>query len=81
MNKLASAPALAIIVAAAALANPGLFMLIAAKSISQLDPSTGQYLLDWALFAVVALLPLGVALVMLLAARRFTVPRLIIAAG
>jgi len=31
---------------------------VAAKSISQLDPSTAQYLLDWALFALVVLLPL-----------------------
>lgn len=76
MNKIASAPAPAIVVAGAALANPGLFMLIAAKSISQLNPSTAQYLLDWALFAVVALLPLGVALMMLLVARGFTEPRL-----
>jgi hypothetical protein len=59
MNKVASAPAPAIIAAGAALANPGVFMLLAAKSISQLDPSTRQYLLDWALFALVALLPLA----------------------
>ena len=81
MNKLALAPAPAIIVAGAALANPGIFMLIAAKSISQLDPTTAQYLLDWALFAVVALLPLAVALVMLLVAPGFTRPLLGIARG
>ena len=75
MNKVASASALAVIAAGAVLANPGIFMLIAAKSISQLDPSTAQYLLDWLLFAVVALLPLGLALCMLLAAPRFTAPR------
>ncbi len=60
-----SGPALAIVAAGAALANPGVFMLIAAKSISQLNPSTAQYVLDGALFAVVALLPLALALVML----------------
>jgi hypothetical protein len=76
MNKVASAPAPAIIAAGAALANPGVFMLLAAKSISQLDPSTAQYLLDWALFAVVALLPLAVALLMLMIAPGFTQPRL-----
>ncbi len=81
MNKVASAPAPAIIAAGAALANPGIFMLIAAKSISQLDPSTAQYLLDWILFAVVALLPLGIALVMLVIARGFTQPRLVVARG
>lgn len=72
MEKVASAPALTIVAAGAALANPGVFMLIAAKSISELDPSTAQYLIDWALFALVALLPLGVALLMLLIAEGFT---------
>ncbi len=81
MDKVASAPAPAIIAAGAALANPGIFMLIAAKSISQLDPSTAQYLLDWTLFTVVALLPLGIALVMLLVARGFTAPLLNVARG
>jgi hypothetical protein len=81
MSKVASAPALAIIAAGAALANPGIFMLLAAKSISQLDPSTAQYLLDWALFAVVALLPLGAALVMLLIAPASTKPRLVTTRG
>jgi hypothetical protein len=81
MGKLESAPALAIIVAGAALANPGIFMLVAAKSISQLDPSTAQYVLDWALFAFVALLPLGIALVMLFVAPGFTEPRLIVVRG
>lgn len=81
MNKVASAPALAIVAAGAVLANPGVFMLIAAKSISQLDPSTGQYLVDWALFAVVALLPLGVSLLLLLLASGFTHPRLVTARG
>ena len=81
MNKVASAPAPAIIAAGAALANPGVFMLLAAKSISQLDPSTTQYLLDWTLFAIVALLPLAAALLMLLIAPGFTHPRLITARG
>jgi hypothetical protein len=76
MNKVASAPAPAIIAAGAALANPGIFMLLAAKSISQLNSSTAQYFLDWALFAIVALLPLAVALLMLLIAPGFTEPRL-----
>jgi hypothetical protein len=81
MNKVASSPAPAIIAAGAALANPGIFMLLAAKSISQLDPTTAQYLLDWALFALVALLPLGTALLMLLIAPGFTKPRLITLRG
>jgi hypothetical protein len=81
MNKVASARAPAILAAGAALANPGIFMLLAAKSISQLDPTTVQYLLDWALFAIVALLPLAAALLMLLIAPGFTEPRLNTARG
>jgi hypothetical protein len=82
MDKVAAAPAPAIIAAGAALANPGVFMLLAAKSISQLNPATtAQYLLDWALFALVALLPLGIALAMLLVAPGVTKPRLITARG
>jgi hypothetical protein len=81
MNNLASAPPPAMIAAGAALANPGVFMLLAAKSISQLDPSTIQYLLDWTLFAIVALLPLAAALLMLLIAPSLTRPRLITARG
>ena len=81
MNKIAAAPALAIIAAGAVLANPGIFMLLAAKSISQLDTTTAQYVLDWALFALVALLPLATALLMLLIAPGFTNPRLITTRG
>jgi hypothetical protein len=81
MNRVASAPPPAIIAAGAALANPGVFMLLAAKSISQLDPTTAQYFIDWAVFAIVALLPLAVALLMLLIAPGFTAPRLITARG
>lgn len=76
MNKVAAASALTIVTSGAVLANPGVFMLIAAKSISQLDPSTARYLADWALFAVVALLPLGIALLMLLLAPGVTKPLL-----
>jgi hypothetical protein len=39
------------------------------KEISQLDPSAAQYIIDWALFALVSLLPLGIALLMLIFAR------------
>jgi hypothetical protein len=67
MNKVASAPALSILAAGAVLANPGVFMLLAAKNISQLNAGTVQFVLDWLLFAFVALLPLGLSLVMLLA--------------
>jgi len=74
MKKVASAPAPVILAAGAVLANPGVFMLIAAKGISQLNPGTAQYVLDWTLFTLVALLPLEAALLMLLIAPRFTEP-------
>jgi hypothetical protein len=69
MSGIASSPAIAIIGAGAMLANPGGFIPLALKDISQLDLSTGSFIVVWAAFAVVALLPLGIALVMLLVAR------------
>lgn len=81
MSKIASAPAITIVGAGVVLANPGVFMVIALKDISQLNPSTVQYLLDWVLFALVAMLPLGCALLMLLLARERTMPRLVVARG
>jgi hypothetical protein len=65
MSRLASSPAIAIVGAGATLANPGGFIPLALKEISQLDPSAGQYVVEWVLFSVVSLLPLGVALLML----------------
>jgi len=76
MRKLAGAPAPAIVLAGALLANAGPFMLIALKDISQLDPSRLQFILDWALFAVVSLLPLALGLLLLLLAPARTAPRL-----
>jgi len=69
MQKVASSPAVAIIGAGAALANPGAFIPIALKNISELNPSASQYIVNWVLFSVVSLLPLAVALVLLLVAR------------
>ena len=69
MQKVASSPAVAIVGAGAALANPGAFIPIALKSISELDPSTTEYIVNWVFFTVVSLLPLAVALVLLLVAR------------
>jgi hypothetical protein len=73
MNKVASSPAIAIVGAGATLANPGGFIPLALKDISQLDPSATQYILYWVLFALVSLLPLGVALLMLIFAPERTV--------
>ena len=71
MGKVASAPPPAVIAAGAGAGRPGALMLLAAKSISQLDPSTAQYLVDWTLFVLVILLPFGTALLMLVIAPRF----------
>jgi hypothetical protein len=65
MSKISSSPAIAIVAAGATLANPGGFIPIALKDISQLNPSAGEYILLWVGFALVSLLPLLVALVAL----------------
>ena len=65
VSGLASSPAIAVVGAGAALANPGGFIPIALKDISQLNPSAGEYIVLWLAFAVLSLLPLLVALVAL----------------
>jgi hypothetical protein len=69
MSKVSSSPVLAILGAGAALANPGGFIPIALKDISQLNPDAAEYIVYWVLFALVSLLPLEAALVLLLVAR------------
>jgi hypothetical protein len=69
MQKVASSPAVAIVGAGAALANPGAFIPIALKNISELDPTASEYIVNWVFFALVSLLPLAVAIVLLLIAR------------
>ena len=69
IEKVSSSPAVAIIGAGAALANPGMFIPIALKNISELDPTTAQYVVNWVFFAVVSLLPLAVAILLLVVAR------------
>jgi hypothetical protein len=76
VKKIASSPAIAIVGAGATLANPGGFIPLALKDISELNPSTAQYVVDWLFFALVSLLPLAVALVMLLIAPTSTERRL-----
>jgi uncharacterized membrane protein len=72
MGKLASSPAIAIVGAGAALANPGAFIPIALKDISQLNPTAAQYVVEWLFFSLVSLLPLAVALLLLAVARDWT---------
>jgi uncharacterized membrane protein len=81
MSDVASSPAIAIVAAGATLANPGGFIPLALKEISELDPSAAQYVVGWAAFALVSLLPLLVALVMLFVARDWTTRTLAVARG
>jgi hypothetical protein len=72
MSKVASSPAIAIVAAGATLANPGAFIPLALKDISETNPNAGQYIAEWLAFALVSLLPLSVALVALAIAREPT---------
>jgi hypothetical protein len=81
MRSVSRASGWTILLAGAVLANAGIFMVVALKSISQLDVSGVSYLLDWTLFAVVSLLPLVVSLAMLVIAPGWAMPRLTIARG
>jgi uncharacterized membrane protein len=72
MSKLASAPTVAVVGAGAALANPGAFIPIALKDISEMNPSATQYAVDWLFFTVASLLPLGLALLSILVAGEWT---------
>jgi threonine/homoserine/homoserine lactone efflux protein len=68
MGKIASSPVIAIVGAGATLANPGGYIPLALKTISETDPSAAQYVVDWLFFTLVALLPLLAAIVALVVA-------------
>jgi hypothetical protein len=72
MSGIASSPAVAIVGAGAMLANPGGFIPIALKAISETHPTTSEYIVKWVAFTLVALLPLLLALVLLVVARGWT---------
>jgi Sap-like sulfolipid-1-addressing protein len=72
MGTVASSPVVAVLGAGAALANPGAFIPIALKDISELDPSAAQFVVGWVFFSFVSLLPLATALVLLLVAGDWT---------
>lgn len=72
MSRVASSPAVAIIGAGAILANPGAFIPIALKTISESHPTATKYAIEWLAFTAFSLLPLIVALVLLLVAPRPT---------
>ena len=76
MRAVSASRAIAIAGAGAVLANPGGFIPLALKSISELDPTPTSYLAHWLFFAIVSLLPLALALVLLLVARSWTMQML-----
>lgn len=68
MRSVASSRWIAVLAAGAALANPGVFIPLALKSISEGDPGTGGYIAEWIVFTLMSLLPLAVAILMLFVA-------------
>jgi len=72
MSGLATAPILAILGAGAVLANPGGFIPLALKDISETNPTTAGYAIQWLFFTLVSLLPLAVALLLLFVAPTWT---------
>ena len=72
MSRVASSPAVAVVGAGAILANPGAFIPIALKAISESHPTTAEYVVEWLTFTAISLLPLIVALVLLGVAPRAT---------
>ena len=76
MRAVSASRAIAIAGAGAVLANPGGFIPLALKSISELDPTPTSYIAHWLFFAIVSLLPLALALVLLLVARSWTMQML-----
>ena len=72
MSGIASSPWIAVIAAGALLANPGMFIPIALKTISETDPTAASYVAQWVFFAVVSLLPLLTALILLVFAPVWT---------
>lgn len=76
MSRVSSSPAIAIVAAGATLANPGGFIPIALKDISQLNPGIAEYIGLWVGFALVSLLPLLAALVALGISRAWAIATL-----
>ncbi len=81
MSKVSSSPAIAVVAAGATLANPGGFIPLALKDISQLNPSAGGYIALWLAFALISLLPLLAALLALAVSRDWAVATLQTARG
>jgi hypothetical protein len=71
MSRVASSPVVALVGAGAMLANPGAFIPIALKTISELNPGAAQYIAYWAFFTLMALLPLLAAIIALIVRRQW----------
>ena len=69
MGAVASSPWIAVVAAGATLANPGGFIPLALKAISETNPTTAGYAALWLVFTLVSLLPLGLAIILLLVSR------------
>ena len=66
MSSVASSPWIAVLAAGATLANPGGFIPLALKAISETNPTTTGYAVSWLFFTLASLLPLGLAIVLML---------------
>ena len=66
MSSVASSPWIAVFAAGATLANPGGFIPLALKAISETDPSTTGYAVSWLFFTLASLLPLSIAILLML---------------
>jgi Sap, sulfolipid-1-addressing protein len=69
VGKVTDSTWIAVVGAGATLANPGAFIPLALKEISETNPSAAQYIAEWVGFALFSLLPLSLALIALLVAR------------
>jgi hypothetical protein len=68
MSTVASSPWIAVFAAGATLANPGGFIPLALKAISETNPTTTGYVASWLFFTVASLLPLSLAVLLMLVA-------------
>ncbi len=68
MSTVASSPWIAVFAAGATLANPGGFIPLALKAISETNPTTAGYAASWLFFTVISLLPLSLAVLLMLVA-------------
>jgi hypothetical protein len=76
ISKVADSPVTALIGAGAVLANAGAFIPLGLKDISEMHPSTSRYIIEWVFFSLVSLLPLAIALILILVAKAWTLPKL-----